>query len=87
MCTALRFTQSRQQNTIAGCRICPPDHDPYARHQSAESFFVLLLLTDAGYLTVFALEQLHALVLLFLNAHEAVVLIGGLAFGGKQPLQ
>ena len=44
-------------------------------------FFVLLLLSGAGYLTVFAPDQLHALVLLFLNAHEAVVLIWGLAFG------
>jgi len=44
-------------------------------------FFVLLLLSGAGYLTVFAPNQLQALVLLFLNAHEAVVLIWGLAFG------
>lgn len=44
-------------------------------------FFVLLLLSGAGYLTVFAPEQLQALVLLFLNAHEAVVLIWGVAFG------
>lgn len=44
-------------------------------------FFVLLLLSDAGYLTVFAPDQLHALGLLFLNAHEAVVLIWGVAFG------
>ena len=43
--------------------------------------FVLLLLSGAGYLTVFAPDQLHALVLLFLNAHEAVVLIWGVAFG------
>ena len=44
-------------------------------------FFVLLLLSGAGYLTVFAPEQLQALVLLFLTAHEAVVLIWGVAFG------
>ena len=44
-------------------------------------FFVLLLLSDAGYLTVFAPDQLQALGLLFLNAHEAVVLIWGVAFG------
>lgn len=44
-------------------------------------FFVLLLVSGAGYLTVFAPEQLHALVLLFLNAHEQVVLIWGVAFG------
>ncbi len=43
-------------------------------------FFALLLLSGAGYLTVFAPDQLHALVLLFLNAHESVVLIWGLAF-------
>jgi len=44
-------------------------------------FFVLLLLSGAGYLTVFAPNQLQALVLLFLDAHAAVVLIWGLAFG------
>jgi hypothetical protein len=44
-------------------------------------FFVLLLLSGAGYLTVFAPEQLQALVLLFLNAHQSVVLIWGLFFG------
>jgi hypothetical protein len=44
-------------------------------------FIVLLLLSGAGYLTVFAPDQLHALVLLFLNAHEYVVLVWGLFFG------
>ena len=44
-------------------------------------FFVLLLLNGVGYLTVFAPNQLQALVLLFLNAHAAVMLIWGLAFG------
>lgn len=44
-------------------------------------FFVLLLLSGTGYLTVFAPNQLNALVLLFLNAHESVVIIWGLAFG------
>jgi hypothetical protein len=44
-------------------------------------FFVLLLLSGAGYLGVFAPDQLHALVLLFLNAHENVALIWGLFFG------
>jgi hypothetical protein len=44
-------------------------------------FFVLLLLSGATYLTVFAPDQFHALVLLFLNAHESVVLIWGLFFG------
>jgi Domain of unknown function (DUF4386) len=43
--------------------------------------FVLLLVSGAGYLTVFARDQLHALVLLFLNAHAAVALIWGLFFG------
>lgn len=41
---------------------------------------VLLLLSGAGYLTVLAPDPLQALVLLFLNAHESVVLIWGLAF-------
>jgi hypothetical protein len=44
-------------------------------------FFVLLILSGAGYLTVFAPDQLHALVLLFLNAHGLVTLIWGLFFG------
>ena len=44
-------------------------------------FIPLLLLSGAGYLTVFEPEQLYALVLLFLNAHEQVALIWGLFFG------
>jgi len=44
-------------------------------------FIPLLLLSGAGYLTVFEPDQLHALVLLFLNAHEYVVLVWGLFFG------
>ena len=44
-------------------------------------FFALLLVGGAGFLTVFEPAQLHALALLFLNAHEAVVLIWGFAFG------
>lgn len=44
-------------------------------------FIVLLLVSGAGYLTVLAPDQLQALVLLFLNAHESVVLIWGVAFG------
>jgi hypothetical protein len=44
-------------------------------------FFVLLLLSGAGYLTVFEPEQLHALALLFLNAYEYVALIWGTFFG------
>jgi hypothetical protein len=44
-------------------------------------FIVLLLLSGAGYLTVFEPDQLHALALLFLNAHQDVVLIWGFSFG------
>jgi hypothetical protein len=44
-------------------------------------FFVLLLLSGAGYLRVFEPDQLHALVLLFLNAYEYVALIWGAFFG------
>jgi hypothetical protein len=44
------------------------------------SFFALLLISGAGYLTVFEPGQLHALGMLFLNAHQSVVLIWGLAF-------
>jgi hypothetical protein len=44
-------------------------------------FFVLILLSGATYLSVFPPDQVHALVLLFLNAHESVVLIWGLFFG------
>ena len=44
-------------------------------------FIVLLLLGGTGYLVVFSPDQLQALVLLFLNAHESVVLIWGLFFG------
>lgn len=44
-------------------------------------FIVLLLLSGATYLAVFAPDQLQALVLLFLNAHATVVLIWGLFFG------
>jgi hypothetical protein len=43
--------------------------------------FVLLLVGGTGYLTVFAPDQMHALVLLFLNAHAYVALIWGLFFG------
>ena len=38
-------------------------------------------MSGAGYLTIFEPEQLYALVLLFLNAHEQVTLIWGLFFG------
>jgi hypothetical protein len=43
-------------------------------------FTALLLLSGADYLTVFKPDQLHALVLLFLNAHEYVAYIWGLFF-------
>jgi len=43
-------------------------------------FFVLLLLSGASYLTVFVPDQMQALVMMFLNAHENVVLIWGLFF-------
>jgi hypothetical protein len=42
--------------------------------------FVLLLVSGAGYLTVFDREQVHALVLLFLNAYEYVALIWAMFF-------
>ena len=41
----------------------------------------LLLLSGAGYLTVFEPDQLHALVSLFLDAHEYGTVIWGLFFG------
>ena len=44
-------------------------------------FIILLLLSGASYLTIFAPDQLQALVMLFLNAHESAVLIWGLFFG------
>jgi hypothetical protein len=43
-------------------------------------FFALLLLSGAAYLTVFETNQLHALVLLFLNAHEYGWAIGMVFF-------
>jgi hypothetical protein len=45
------------------------------------NFNALILLSGADYLKVFEPEQLHTLVLLFLNSHEYVVLIWGLFFG------
>jgi hypothetical protein len=44
-------------------------------------FAVLLLLSPTGYLTVFQPDQLHALVLVCLNAHEYGVLLWGIFFG------
>ena len=45
------------------------------------SFGVLLLLSDAEYLTVFEPDQLHALALLVLNLHESGVYIWQVFFG------
>jgi hypothetical protein len=45
------------------------------------NFTALLLVSGAGYLTVFEPDQLHALVLLFLNAHGYGILISQLFFG------
>ena len=44
-------------------------------------FFVLQLLSGADYLTVFGADQLHALVLLFLNGHSIGYSIGLVLFG------
>ena len=44
-------------------------------------FFVLQLLSGAGYLTVFGADQLHALILLFLDAHRIGYSIGLVLFG------
>ena len=44
-------------------------------------FFALLLLSGADYLTVFETNQLHALVLLFLDAHKYGFAIGLTIFG------
>jgi len=44
-------------------------------------FVALLLLSGADYLTAFEPDQLHALVLLFLNAYEYGALIWGTFFG------
>jgi hypothetical protein len=44
-------------------------------------FFVLQLLSGADYVTVFGADQLHALVLLFLNAHGTGYRIGLVFFG------
>jgi hypothetical protein len=44
-------------------------------------FFVLMLLSGDNYLSAFQPDQLHALIMLFLNAHEYAALIWGLFFG------
>jgi hypothetical protein len=56
-------------------------HPAIASINMLNQFIVLLLLDGGDYLTVFDTEQLHALVLLFLNAHEYGYLIGGVFFG------
>ena len=56
-------------------------HPAIASINLLNHFIALLLLSGAEYLTVFEPEQLHALVLLFLNVHGYGYLIGGTFFG------
>jgi hypothetical protein len=56
-------------------------HPAIASINLLNHFIALLLLSGADYLTVFEPDQLHALVLLFLNAHTYGYLIGGAFFG------
>lgn len=56
-------------------------HPAIASINLLNHFAALLLLSGADYLTAFEPEQLHALVLLFLNAHHYGYLIGGAFFG------
>ena len=56
-------------------------HPAIASINLLNHFMALLLVSGAGYLTVFDTDQLHALVLLFLNAHRYGYLIGGAFFG------
>jgi hypothetical protein len=56
-------------------------HPAIASINLLNHFAALLLLSGAEYLTVFETDQLHALVLLFLNAHRYGYLIGGAFFG------
>jgi hypothetical protein len=56
-------------------------HPAIASINLLNHFAALLLLSGASYLTVFETDQLHALVLLFLNAHRYGYLIGGAFFG------
>jgi hypothetical protein len=56
-------------------------HPAIASLNLLNHFMALLLVSGAEYLTVFETEQLHALVLLFLNAHRYGYLIGGAFFG------
>ena len=44
-------------------------------------FVALLLLSGNIYLAVFKPDQLHALAMLFLNAHQEMVMVWGLSFG------
>jgi hypothetical protein len=56
-------------------------HPAIASINLLNHFIALLLVSGAEYLTVFETDQLHALVLLFLNAHTYGYLIGGAFFG------
>jgi hypothetical protein len=54
---------------------------PIAFINELNKFAALLLLSGADYLTAFAADQLHALVMLFLDLHEYGVHINGMFFG------
>jgi len=56
-------------------------HPAIASINLLNQFAALLLLSGAGYLTVFETDQLHALMLLFLNMHKYGYLIAGAFFG------
>lgn len=56
-------------------------HPAIASINLLNHFAALLLLSGADYLTAFETDQLHALVLLALNAHRYGYLIGGAFFG------
>ena len=54
---------------------------PIAMLNELNQFATLLLLSGADYLTVFATDQLHTQVLLFLNLHEYGVLVAQIFWG------
>lgn len=56
-------------------------HPAIASINMLNHFMALLLLGDVEYLSVFNVDQLHALALLFLQAHRYGYLIGGAFFG------
>lgn len=56
-------------------------HPAIASLNLLNHFFALHLLSGADYLTVFSTDQLHAMVLLFLEAHDTGYLIAGVFFG------